>query len=236
MTEKNHSEQEIDRLRREYARRESDEALSDKYSQRNPAYAYMIERRQQAVSGLLQGRLRRGLAEVSVLEVGCGSGGVLSEFVSFGANPRALFGVDLLADRLALAHQNLPNSSFVCGDGQHLAFPTDSVDLLLQFTAFSSILDPSVKKQMAQEMYRVLTPGGAILWYDFIWNPTNRHTRGIPTHEVKCLFPACDISANRITLAPPLAKFLLPKLRPLADFLTSMRWLNSHLLLWIEKK
>jgi len=134
-----------------------------------------------------------------VFEMGCGRGRVLAEFLNFGASPRNIFGMDLLVDRLVRAHEQLPASRFINADGQNIPYPSRSFDLVLQYTALSSILDPQIRQRVAQEMLRVLRspdpalgkPGGIILSYDFWLNPTNPQTRGIRPAEIKRLFPDC---------------------------------------------
>ena len=191
--------------------------------------------RHQAIIELLDHFQRKDLSQLQILEMGCGSGGVLQEFISLGAEPSNVYGVDLLFDRLRVASCNLPACSYITANGQQLPLPADSFDLVLQFTAFSSILDPSTKLSMAAEMVRVLKSGGGILWYDFVWNPLNRQTDGIPLSQVKKLFPEMQITSRRITLAPPLTRILLPRFQLIAKGLTKLWFLNSHLLIWIQK-
>lgn len=179
-----------------------------------------------------------GLTDLSkqrILELGCGSGGVVNEFLTLGAAPANLVGVDLLFDRLRVAKSLLLDGLWVTANGQHLPFPAGSFDLELQFTAFSSILDPATRQDMASEMLRLLKPGGGILWYDFIWNPLNPQTEGLPLAQVKKLFPGTLLTPRRVTLVPPLARLLLPRFQPLANSLTCHKFLNSHLLIWIKK-
>lgn len=195
----------------------------------------MLAARRQAIIEFLDYFHESDLSRLRILEMGCGSGGVLQEFIRLGADPFKLYGVDLLHDRLRVAMDKLPDCSYVTANGEHLPFPSYSFDLVLQFTAFSSILDTSTKVLMAAEMVRVLKPGQGILWYDFVWNPLNRQTRGIPLSEVEKLFPGTQITSRRITLAPPLTRHLVPRFQLLADKLTRFPFLNSHLIIWIQK-
>lgn len=231
LTDKN---PDLERLQQEYARRSEKLETKDLYSSENPAHQWMISDRQKNILNLLNSKLKGNLSDLQILEIGCGSGGVLREFLEFGAVPTQLTGVDLLLDRLDQASADLPDCSWVNANGQYLPFQKRTFDLILQFTAFSSILDPSIKKEMAAEMLRVLKPGGSILWYDFIWNPTNRQTRGIGLKEIKSLFPGCALFSSRITLAPPLTRLLLPRFPRLANWLSSLKMFNSHLLVWIK--
>ena len=88
---------------------------------------------------------------------------------------------------------------------------------------------------MAAEMLRVLKPGGAILWYDFWWNPTNPQTVGLKPKEIKALFSNCEYAFQKITLAPPLARRIVPISWQLAVLLESLKLFNSHYLVLIKK-
>jgi len=224
----------LDRLRNEYADRKTRLAGRDLYSFFYAPYLFAIQQRQRALIKLLK---RFGLSSLSgkrILEVGCGGGGVLLEYLTLGADPENLFGIDLLHDRLVEVHHRLPLAGISCADGQHLPFPDRSFDLVLQYTAFSSVLDDGIKHQMAADMLRVLKPGGAIIWYDFWLNPTNHQTRGIRLAEIIQLFPNRKIVYNKITLAPPVARRIIPVSWGLGLMLESVKVLNSHYLAIIQ--
>lgn len=226
---------ELKRVREEYDARERRLAGSDLYSPFNPASLFMSQRRQRAELGLLR---RYGFSELQncrILEVGCGRGGVLNNYLGYGAVAANLHGVDLLPDRLVDAKKRLPTLPLVCADGQHLPYEDASFDLLMQYTVFSSVLDESIRARMAAEMLRVLRkPGGLIVWYDFWLNPTNKQTRGIRPAEIKRLFPGCEFEFHRITLAPPVARVLVPVSWTAAALLEKIRLLNTHYLVAIR--
>lgn len=225
---------ERERLRAEYADREQRLSGSNIYSIFNPSNLYMRQQRQRAVLRTLQKSGFSSLKEKSILEIGCGSGGVLQEFLSFGASPHHLAGCDLLPKGLGHARRTLPaHVSLACADGQALPYRSRSFDLLLQYTAFSSVLDDGIKASMAREMLRVIKPGGMILWYDFWLNPTNKQTRGIRPTEIKRLFPRCRFEFQRITLAPPIARRLVSLSWGFCLFLESLKLLNTHYLVTI---
>ena len=89
-----------------------------------------------------------------------------------------------------------------------MPFPAGSFDLVLQYTAVSSILNPVLRREICHEMARALKPGGLILSYDFWLNPTNSQTRGLGLMEILESFRGCRLSYQRITLAPPIARRL----------------------------
>ena len=204
---KNVSE-ELDRIRRAYAERERRFAGRDTYSLFNPGNLFIVQQRQRAVLSLLRQHGLYPLAGRRILEVGCGKGGVLLQFLSFGAEPACMHGIDLVAERLSEARCWLPHVGISCADGQWLPYPNGSFDLVLQYTVFTSILDNGVKQNVAREMLRVLKPDGLILWYDYWLNPINPDAQGIKPKEIRHLFPSCQFEFHRLTLAPPLTRVL----------------------------
>ena len=174
------------------------------------------------------------LARLKILEMGCGGGGVLLEFLNLGAPPSNLYGVDLLSDRLVHAHQHLSGSNLINADGQLLPFPSQSFDLVMQFTALSSLLDPVVRGNVCRDMQRVLRTSGLLLWYDFWINPANPQTRGLRPVEIRNLFPNCTCEFHRITLAPPIARRMVPVSWMVALFLEKLGVFNSHYLVAIR--
>jgi ubiquinone/menaquinone biosynthesis C-methylase UbiE len=173
----------LSRLRLEYTDHARRLTRSDIYSWFNTANLFGIQQRQRATLVLLKLHEITALDHLRVLEMGCGAGRVLVEILDFGASPENLYGVDLLPDRLSVAHRRLPGSHFVNADGSHLPFPTQSFDLVLQYTAISSILDQELRHDICADMLRILKPSGMILSYDFWLNPTNPQTRGIRPAE-----------------------------------------------------
>jgi ubiquinone/menaquinone biosynthesis C-methylase UbiE len=226
----------LDRLRREYAQREQRFAGSDIYSPFNQANLFKLQQRQRATLSALRSQGVTGLAQKRILEVGCGRGVVLLEYLGCGAVASGLFGVDLLFDRLQEAAIVLPGLPLAGADGQHLPYPAATFDLVSQYMAFSSILNDQVKANLAQEMLRVLKPGGIVVWYDFWLNPTNPQTRGILPDEIRRLFPGCDYHFTKTTLAPPLARRIVPFSWAMALLLESLKLFNSHYLALIRPR
>lgn len=223
------------RLRQEYAERKIRSSGGNSYSPFNLPYLFIIQQRQRDLLKQLKGHQILNLDGRRILEVGCGGGGVLMEYLSLGATPNQVFGVDLLFDRLVEAQQKLPLAGISCADGQDLPYQANTFDLVLQYTAFSSVLDGVIKQKMANEMQRVLSPGGTIIWYDFWLNPTNPQTRGIQPKEIRALFGGCSIRFYKISLAPPIARRIVPVSWGLGVFLESLGVFNSHYLALMQK-
>jgi ubiquinone/menaquinone biosynthesis C-methylase UbiE len=226
----------LDRLRVEYAERERRFAGSDVYSCFNPSHLFLIQQRQRAVLKLLRRQGYSHLGNRRILELGCGRGDVLLEYLGYGTEPEHLYGTDLLLERIKIAKIRLPHLALTCSDGQYLPYTSDAFDLVLQYTVFSSILDGKIKANLAREMLRVIKPDGMILWYDFWVNPMNKQTRGIRPAEIQCLFPACAFEFNRITLAPPLTRRLAPIAWWACALLEKLKAFNTHYLVAIRKQ
>lgn len=226
----------LDRLRTEYARRSNSGADRSRYSLFNKANYFALQQRQRTLLQLLAAHGIDQVDNKKVLEVGCGRGGVLAEYLGYGVPLGNLTGIDLLFDRLQDAQHKFATNRAICANGQHLPFSTGQFDLVLQYTAFSSVLDDQIKADMATEMLRVLKPAGLVIWYDFWLNPSNPQTRGIRKQEIRQLFPNCEYDFRRVTLAPPIARRLIPVSLIAGHFLEKLQFLNTHFLVLIKPK
>ncbi len=168
------------------------------------------------------------MASLEILEVGCGSGGELEWLIGLGAEPSHVHGIDLRPDAVATARTRVPGAAIVTGDATALPYPDASFDLVYQATALSSMPSPSMRSRVAAEMRRVARPGGVIVSYDFAWNPLNRDTVGIPSAELRRLFPGLAIEIHRVTLAPPIGRWLGRRSLNLLRLFAAIAWLRSH--------
>src|SRR5881296_542069 len=216
------------RIRVAYARRGD----AWRYDWGNPAYVFAMHDLERRVLGTLTRWAMWPLGNKRILDVGCGTGYWLWRLAAWGAAPRYLAGVDLLRHRIAHAAKHAPRATTLCcGNAGNLPFPSAHFDILMQFTVFTSILDPALRQRVADEMVRVLHPGGAILWYDFcIDNPRNPDVRAVRAAEIRRRFPQCTVTLQRVTLAPPLTRLLAPRSRALCSLLNLLTPLRTHYL------
>jgi ubiquinone/menaquinone biosynthesis C-methylase UbiE len=224
---------ELARIRAAYAERH-DAAI---YSLFEPAQLLAIQERERQLLRMLSTRGIVSLEQYKILEVGCGTGMWLREFVRWGARPENIQGIDLLPERIAEARRLCPPEvKLECGSATQLESGDAEFDLVIQSTVFTSILDPKVKRQIAREMVRVLRPKGFIIWYDFHCNnPRNPDVRGIKAKEVRSLFRGCHVEFHKITLAPPLSRPVARLSQKLHAILSSISPLRTHYLALITR-
>lgn len=236
MTSETAGQSEVSRIRAAYARREH-AFPKDRYSLFREENLLSHLELQREIVRLLRHSQHSHLERARVLDVGCGRGFWLRQFIQWGARPNNLFGIDLLQERVRDGKQLCPEGTTLqWGDASELEFEDNSFDLILQFTVFTSILDPGMKKNVASEMHRVLKPGGAILWYDyFVSNPQNPDVNGVGRKEICQLFPGLSISLKRITLAPPLGRVVGPIAPFLHRLLSAFKPLCTHYLGFLIK-
>lgn len=228
---------EVDRIRGAYSRREY-MVPKDRYSLFKEGNLLSNLELQREIIRTLRRFKHTQLERETVLDVGCGKGFWLRQLVQWGARPENLFGVDLLEEKINEGKALCPKGiTLRCADASKLEFKGATFDLILQFTVFTSILDPAMRKNLASEMCRVLKPGGAILWLDFFFNnPKNPDVRGIGRKEIRTLFPNCVAALRRVLLAPPLVRLLAPRSLLLCQFLAALRIFNTHYLGLILKE
>lgn len=178
------------------------------------------------------------LAGRSLVEVGCGTGGILLDLLRLGARAEQLTGIEMLGERVTAARASLPMGlRIVEGDAALAAVDDASQDAVLAFTVFSSVLDDASQQKLASAMWRWVAPGGGVMCYDFaVGNPRNPDVRGVPVRRLRELFPDARLTVRRVTLAPPLAR-LLARVgsRFIAPVAACAPFLRTHRLVWARK-
>ncbi|HKC24325.1 MAG TPA: class I SAM-dependent methyltransferase [Thermoanaerobaculia bacterium] len=223
------------RIREAYKRREA--IAGEKYAPWQPAEEFMRAGRRRRAMELLR---REGVFPREgdrCLEIGCGALGWLADVISWGVSARDLHGIDLDAARVASGREKLPGADLRVGDAASLPWPPASFRLAIASTVFSSVLDARVRSAIAEEIVRVLAPGGALIFYDLaVGNPKNPDVLPVPRRDLARLFPTLSVRAVSATLAPPLARAVAPRSVALAHLLEAVPFLRTHVLAILVKR
>ena len=220
--------EERERVAAEYRRRDADRRFRARYDPADPVVRRMRVRLREDIREILAATDLLPLAGSDILEIGCGSGARLEDLVALGASIERVRGVDLSAERLALASPEL-SPRLLQADAAALPFPDACFDIVAQFTTLSSILDRGLRRRVAGEMTRVLRPSGAILWYDMRRPSRSSRTAPLGARDIRELFPGFAVVARDVTLAPPLER-ALSRTAVLARALAALPLLRTHLL------
>lgn len=109
---------------------------------------------------------KSSITELSLLDMGCGSGGMLEFFKTQGFLSAHLYGADFSATRIKRAVSKYPEMSFQQADVTELDLDKKGFDLITSFDLFSHL---STEEQIIQGLTKVhehLDDKGIFLWYD----------------------------------------------------------------------
>jgi ubiquinone/menaquinone biosynthesis C-methylase UbiE len=209
----------------------------DLYAPWQPAEILMVSERKRVAAEMLFLSGKFPKPNEKCLEIGYGKLGWLADLISWGLRETDLYGIELNAGRAIQAQRSLPGADLRIGDATKLPWDAGNFNFVVASTVFSSILNEDVCVKIAEEIKRVLPPGGVLIWYDLaVNNPRNPDVRGIPKKHLAKLFPEFEINTKSVTLAPPLARFITPKSFAAASILCSLPFLRTHLLGTLIKK
>ncbi len=227
-------DRETDLIRARYLRRPNDTKTKSLLAPQR--YMSNLEK-QRAMLSVLIDTFGGDLSGRHFLEIGAGFGDNMLQMLVWGMDPDKLVGNDLMEDRCEHARARLPKSATVLsGDALKLDVPLGGFDIVMASTVFSSILDMSFRRKLAQHIWAFVKPGGGVLWYDFIRNnPSNPDVAKVGIAELRSLFPNARVSVQRVTLAPPIARFVCRIHPSLYSLFNAMPFLRTHIVAWIHK-
>lgn len=226
---------ERERMRAEFSRR-TREVASDRYAPWDIAQNLFTAERKRVCARMLHDAGVFPQRGHRCLEIGFGQMGWLADLIGWGVRVQDLSGIDLQADRVASVQEILPGADLRLGDATELPWDDACMDFVILSTVMSSILDARVRRLVADEVVRVLAPGGSLIWYDFaVNNPRNPHVRGVGRRELLELFSPLGGSVRSVTLLPPVARCVAQVSWTLTTALAAIPWLRTHLLAVLVK-
>ena len=191
------------------------------YAWHHPYEHYFNAMKQRMISAALHFAYGGSIAELEVLDVGCGTGDFLRTLISWGGDPENLVGTDFLPDGLEQARAMSP-----AGIKWHLGEINYEIggafDLVSAHTVFSSILDNDVRKSLALDMWNKIKPNGWLMVFDFRYNtPYNDNVRKVSRKELNQLWPhSKEQFIQTGLLVPPLSRRIIKNNFWFAELLT----------------
>ncbi len=228
---------ETGRVDRIYSKRGYD--TDREYSDVDPVYLHRIHSMERAtLEAIAVSGLDSHMADIRVLDFGCGNGRWFGRWIAWGARPQNLFGVDVRQSALEMARATFPQSTFAALDHGAIPIRDASVDVGVINLVFSSILDEGLRQKAAAEIIRVLRPGGFVFICDFtVSNLSNPDVRPLRAADTRRLFTGLEqVSLKKVVLLPPLARKVVPRSWLAASILeASFPFLRTHVFIALKK-
>jgi ubiquinone/menaquinone biosynthesis C-methylase UbiE len=164
-------------------------------------------------------------AITKVLDVGCGAGASLFNFIRMGYSPSNLTGLDIRGQELHRAAETFPNVNFICGDAANMEFPSESFDIVIESKILTGRTGVSedLGRRIASEMLRVAKQHAFIILVDWRYKaPWDRDHLALSQRRIATLFQVP--SATKIhqifrgALVPPIGR-LVSKRTPFLYFI-----------------
>lgn len=151
--------------------------------------------------------------KAKVLDVGCGIGSSLLQFIKLEFSPRNLAGIDASLDRLEQARTRFPNVDFRCENAEQMSFGDSTFDLVFESTLFMMLTSDEVALRIAREMLRVTKPGGFVMMADWRYaRPNSIEHRALSKKRITSLFDVEKstevVLRERGALVPPVGRLL----------------------------
>ena len=173
----------------------------------NPGNLLMVQERERFLAKLLRKAGWESLDALRAFEAGCSTGYNLRMLVQWGARPEHMAGIDLDPDAVEYCKAHSPEIRVHGGSADAIPEDDGAFDLAIAFTLFSSVHDDATSAGIANELLRIMRPGGLLIIYDMRRrNPGNKAVHPVSERDIRRWFPGCKLRTTTITLAPPLAR------------------------------
>lgn len=148
-----------------------------------------------------------------ILDVGCGSGAGLIQFLRLGFRPDQLSGIDISKERIDDARQRLPNVDFKCQNADSMSYADGEFDVVFESTMFVLLPSGEIARSIAREMIRVTRPGGYLMLVDWRYSrPGSDVYKAMTKKRIADLFEVGSTTSfftrEKGALVPPLGRLL----------------------------
>ena len=116
--------------------RYADLGYGDRWSQDSAGSKMMNDEREASLTDAVG-----SVAGITILDLGCGGGGLALALDRLSGRPGRYVGIDLLDTRIEIARQRVPWGQFYAVSADRLPIADNSIDVVVAATLFSSIID-----------------------------------------------------------------------------------------------
>lgn len=207
------SDEEVHRIRRYFT------TAAGSWSRWQVGRSFLVHERHDLFMRAVRTFVERDLPFMSVCDVGCGNGDDLLFWRDAGVPTNGLAGTEAVAMNAREARAKVEGADVRLVDSFELPFEDGQFLVTTASLVLSTILDPSLRRLLFQEMVRVTAVEGAVLVYDFrVRKPTNRNVVALDRHRAALLGDAPDATWRAAPFLPTLSFVLrMPRwLRPIA--------------------
>jgi SAM-dependent methyltransferase len=106
------------------------------------------------------------MAGLSVIELGCGWGRNLHQFLELGIPARNIAGFDLIEHFIAFGRSQNPALNIAVGDATQTDFDDSAFDIVLLHTVLSAITVRDLQAKLLREARRLVKAGGLVIVFD----------------------------------------------------------------------
>jgi len=154
-------------------------------------------------------KLKLGTGKISILDVGCGNGLVLSKLVDDYSD---VVGVDYAQAMVESAKNMLPDGTFQTGEAGALELADNTFERVLCYSIFHYFPDDDYALKALSELVRVCKPGGIVLVGDLLDHAFEHDTKSGSNPE----------HAAKLPVIHRYAEWRFYDLERLADYVSSM--------------
>ncbi|MDO8502304.1 MAG: class I SAM-dependent methyltransferase [Gemmatimonadaceae bacterium] len=148
-----------------------------------------------------------------ILDVGCGTGAGLIQFLRLGFTQQQMSGVDISTERIEQARRALPLADLRCESGDAMSYGAGDFDIVFESTMFVLIPSDDMASRIAREMVRVTKPGGYLMLVDWRYSkPGSDVYKAMSKRRIAKLFDVGGatsvVAREKGALVPPLGRAL----------------------------
>ncbi len=136
------------------------------YHKDQPVGKYSLSEIEQQLSAVLASLYREDqVSDLSLMDIGCGTGGMIELFIEKGFNPENIIGLDLSEKRIETAKQHVKGVIFELVDVTAL-YLQRRFDLITTFDLLSHLKTKQELDLALNNIFDHLNEGGYFIWYD----------------------------------------------------------------------